>query len=977
MSGVYNIPYSCSFVDTLAQKFSQEYENKKEELADVIFLLPNRRTCLSLKEAFVRYNGKKPTMLPKIVPIGDFQEEDIFLLNGDNSQVIDSLKPAIDEFERLFIFARLIISKPADYGLPDMTYAQALSLAKDLAKLIDTAYQENLSFSNLESIVPEQFSQHWQQTLEFLKIITDNWPKILSSRKCIDSVYRKNLLIEAKAKYWQQQNTQAKIVVAGVCVGYNSVLKLIKTVSELKNGEVYLYGLDKYLSDNDWNFIEPTHPQYELKNLLEYLKINRFDVKDCVQALKPEREKFVSEIMLPALSTTNWLNLKLGSYGADALDGISLIECANERQEALSIAIILREALNVPEKTAALVTTDRNLARRVSSELERWDIKIDDSAGKPLHITPIGIFLRLILEVIESDFSLLSMVTLAKNHYVRLSRENLSLINEIRNWEYQNRMPVFSQEQKQIPEEICAWISELKEILRPLYELYRQTKVDFSVMLKTHLEVAQNLCADNIISGEANLWKSDDGKSAAELFNVLLQQAGVLDAIKPEQYLSVLTVLMSSENVRYSYGTHPRLKILGPIEARFNKFDTIVIGGVNEGFWPEVPPSDPWLSRPMKSSINMSLPDKNIGVLCSDFCQFMCAQTVYITRSERNNLSPTNKSRWLLRLQTVLKACKIEPQLLKNNKYIKLAKQLDIPEKYEKINPPAPTPPVEARPRSLSASAVETLMRDPYEIYAKRILKLKPLDDLEKTFNVSDYGNIIHEILEEFTNKYPTTLPDNALAELKKIGLNKFSLKNFDSKTRAFWWPLFEKTAEWVIKTEQKYRKNIKKTYSEVNGQIEYDAPAGKFTITARADRIDITNDGKINVIDYKTGTPRSKKEIYAGYAPQLPIEGLIASEGGFIKNINGTNEQIPPNDINELIYWKLGDNVISYDVCESDTNLSLIEKTSEQLHKLISLFDFKTTPYLARPNPNHLPKYSDYEHLARVKEWSVEDNDD
>ena len=248
---------------------------------------------------------------------------------------------------------------------------------------------------------------------------------------------------------------------------------------------------------------------------------------------------------------------------------------------------------------------------------------------------------------------------------------------------------------------------------------------------------------------------------------------------------------------------------------------------------------------------------------------------------------------------------------------------------------------------------------------------------MEERLDASDYGNIVHKVLERFNNKYEKELPDNALEEFKKIGLEEFSKIEIAPEVRAFWWPLFENTAEWIIKTECQYKDEIKKTYSEVKGQIEYEAPAGKFTITARADRIDITKDGKVNIVDYKTGSARSKKEIFAGYAPQLPVEGLIASKGGFYEEKDGKKTPVPAAEVNELIYWKLGKEEIRYSAVDGKTGVDIIEQTSEQLHKLVSLFDFETTPYMARPNPNHLPFYSDYEHLARAKEWSVEGQDD
>ena len=974
MSGIYNIPLSCSFVDTLAQKFSKEYEENKEALADVIFLMPNRRTCISLRDAFVRYNGKNPTILPKMLPVGDLSEDGVLSLGVNHEELLDSPLPIMDDYESLFDFAKLIYSKPADYGLAETTYAQAFSLAKDLSSLIDISYNEDISFEKLEEIVPSEYSAHWQQTLKFLKIITTTWPKILKENNMMAAGLHKNNIISLAADLWRKQNTDQTIVLAGVTVNYKSIRKLTETIMNLKNGAVYLYGLDKNMDDEDWEEVKEEHPQFELKKLLEDLKINRENVKDCADSLNKEREKFVSEFMLPAKSTLKWRNLKTGDYASEALKKLSFIECTDERQEALRIALIMREVLNTEEKTVALVTSDRNLARRTASELARWNIKIDDSAGIPLHLSPIGVFLRLILNVPENNFSDASMLALAKNPFVKLSRAPLALLEEVRKWELKERKPVFSAEQKEIPEELLLWKKELKELLRPLFELYEVPSVPFSVMLKTHLEIAEQLCDDGTNSGDKNLWKAEDGKKAADLFSKLLQYADEIKSIKPQEYAAVLTTLLSSQNVRSTYGTHPRLKILGPIEARFNQFDTVIIGGINEGIWPETPSADPWLSRPMKETLGMTLPEKSIGISAFDFCQLMCASNVYLTRANRANSSPTNKSRWLLRMETVLKSCNIEPEGLKNDEYSFLSKIIDMPNVFEKPVPPAPCPPIEARPRKLSATTVEKLMRDPYEVYANHILKLKPLKDLDQELSFSDYGNIIHKILERFCNKYPSALPQNSYEEILKIGMEEFSKNEIAEEIRAFWWPSFEKTAVWFLDVEKEYRSEIKKVNSEVEGEIVLKAPKGDFVITARADRLDIKKDGTVNIIDYKTGQIKSKTEVMSGYAPQLPIGGLIASKGGFFKIKDGQKENIAAADVSSLVYYKICDTVASYDVEDTDNSLNLIEKTEDNLEALIRAFDSEDQPYMARPNPKQLPQYSDYEHLARVKEWTVED---
>ena len=975
---IFNIPQSCSFTDVLAEKFSHLYEKNPAMLADLMFLLPSRRACLSLRDAFVRCNGLKPTLLPKILPIGELEEDEISLRTADAPALVKQLPAVVDDFERLFIFARLIVSKPAEYGLPEMTISQAVSLARDLAKLIDISHNEQIPFTKLKDLVPEQYAAHWQETLRFLQIITNYWPQILAERQAVDSAHRKNILLAAQAEIWQKSPPSGKIIAAGITAGFPEYHRLLKTILQLENGEVYLYGVDKYLNADDWAQIDESHPCYEQKKLLEFLQISREDVTDVQPPQNPLRERFVSEVMCPAAATSKWRNLQTDKISPKAITDLKTINCEDMRKEAAVIAVIMRETLNTPEKTAALVTTDRELARRVASELERWNIKIDDSAGRPLHLTPTGIFLRLIPFVIENNTLDTAWLSLAKNPFTRLGVDKNDLRRKIRDWEFAKRRPLYSDEHREIPEQLQDYLCKIKQAVEPLQTLYNEQEVDFTQLLQTHLSVAETLAAssDSILASDTKktsgqmLWSGDDGRAAAAFFSRLLPQAETLGKIEPAQYASLLTILLSGQTVRTGYGTHPRLKILGPIEARFNHYDRVIIGEVNEGAWPALSSGDPWLSRPMKKDMGMSLPETAIGIMAADFSQLLCAPEVYLTRAARVNGTPMNKSRWLLRLETVWAACGFPPNLLENKAYLRLASQLYQPEKYVAIEAPAPCPPVSARPRRLSASTVETLMRDPYEIYASKILRLKPLNELDMKLSPSDYGNIVHHILEIFNRRYPHQLPQNVEEELLSIGAAEFQNSDIAPEVKAFWWPKFEKTVEWLIQTESEYRLHVAQVFSEVRGQMEWEAPAGKFTVEARADRVDVTSDGMVNIIDYKTGEPRKPKEVKAGYAPQLPIEGLIAQNGGFYDK-EGKN--LPPAEVARLLYWQLG--VKSVEV--SLENGKLLTDAEEKLKKLIHAFDFETTPYLARPNPKHLPKYSDYEHLARVKEWSVREDED
>lgn len=965
---IFNIAQSCSLVDVLAKKFSRIYADNPLELANVLFLLPNRRACVSLRDAFVRDNGLKPSILPQIVPIADADEDEIFLNGSANSEVLRQLPPVIDNYERLFLFTRLIISKPAEYGLPEMTFAQAFALAQDLAKLMDVFYNEQLSFDGLKNLVPEQYAVHWQETLNFLQIISKYWPQILQERGLCDMVNRKNALLKAQAEIWQNNNPSGQVVAAGITALFPGLKQLLKTIKNLPNGEIYFYGLDKQLEDEAWEQADESHPQYELKQLLEFLQISRFEVKDAVKPHNAAREKLVSEMMRPALSTLEWRSLSADSLPSEATENLHLITTEDMGQEASAIAVIMRDTLNTASKTAALVTTDRNLARRVAAELERWQIKIDDSAGKPLHLTPVGIYLRSILEVLEADFSDSSVLALLKSPFIRLNSDLASVRRRVRDYELALRTPAYSGIKKEIPEKLLQDVVLLKQTIRPLAELYANPQADFTVLLQTHLQVAEALSGSKNGGGDKVLWRGDDGRKAAALFSKVLPQLKVLEQIDPKQYAAVLTRLMATETVRPLYGTHPRLKILGPIEARFNQYDVVIIGEVNEGVWPVLPSSDPWMSRPMKKDFGMPLPEKAIGVMAADFCQLMCAPEVYLTRAKRVTGTPMNKSRWLLRLETVLKAYNKEAETLLDYKYTSLARLQDTPAVQDKIVVPAPKPPIESRPRRLSASWLERLICDPYSVFAAKILRLKQLDAPDKDLSFADYGNLIHGILEEFNTKFPQELPSDAREQLINIGLNKFQSAEISAELRAFWWPSFLKTVDWVLAQEAICRPDIKQIYNEVEGQMEFAAPAGPFIAEARADRLNFNKDGSIDIIDYKTGSIRSNKQVHAGYAPQLPIEGLIAVSGGFSKN----GRKIPTGKVNKLSYWRLGNKIT--EITETD---KVLAQTRENLQKLISAFDFETTPYLARPNPKYVPKYSEYDHLERIKEWATEEDDE
>lgn len=957
-TNIFNIPLSCSFWDTVAEIYLEKYQDDNLGLSEMLFLVPNRRACQALINAFVRQKGLTPAVLPEIVPIAEIDDDELFFSGGQTSLINKSV---ISKEERLFLFVRLLMSKPDTFGLKQISSAQALSLAVDLANLIDTVSTLGLSFDKLKDLVPEKYATHWQETLKLLKIITEYWPLILKERNAIDLCDVKKEILFKQAEVWQASHTNRHIVAAGITASFPQIVKILQVIAELSKGEIYFAGIDTYADKTYWSYIDETHPQFELKELLEKLDIARTEISDIVPKKNPRKEEFISELMRPAEVSDAWRRLNNQIDIDTILKGMEVINCDTERDEATAIALKMREVLTYPQKTAALITYDRNLARRVATELARFNIDIDDSAGTPFHLCPLGIFLRLIMETAEDVESEVKLFSLLKHPFALFGSNAADFRDKVYHYEKSLRQSYRSTDENDV-----VFITKVRAFIEPFAQMLSAEKISFNTLLKTHIELAEKIAASQNVSGDNILWQGNTGKCGAQFVSKILTVAETLGNIRGKDYPALFTTLMSLETVRANYGMHPRLSILGPIEARLCHFDYIILGEMNEGVWPKPANADMWMSRPMKKDFGFALPEKNVGILAADLCCFLAADNIILTRAERVEGIPMKKSRWLLRLQTVLKALGSDIEQLINPDFYNFVHNIDKPTHYQPIKAPQPTPPVNARPRKFSASALDLLMSDPYSFFAKYILKLYPLDDLDIPLDQRAYGTLIHAIIEDFNNQYPSSLPQNALEILLELGKKHFAEQKIAGELTAFWLPKFVATAYWIIQEEKNYRSNVLKVNNEIRGEIKYPLPAGDVIFTAIADRVDILKDGKINIIDYKTGNIPTDKQLNNGYALQLPLEGLIAQKNGFT--------EIQNKEVENLIYWQLGKKKLE----TSTETTEILNKCEAFLLELIKTFDNQDMPYYFRPVPKFIIKNRDYEHLSRVREWSVlEDSED
>jgi len=675
--------------------------------------------------------------------------------------------------------------------------------------------------------------------------------------------------------------------------------------------------------------------------------------------------RLVGEALRPAATTDAWR--RLPPQAADTVDGVSRFDCASAQQEAVTIALLLRRKLETPGATAALVTPDRELARRVAVELRRWAIEIDDSAGLPLNRTPPGAFLRLVLDLAGSGLAPVPLLAALKHPLAAGGLEPAVFRRLARRLEKAilgpRPAPGIAGLRAALRDEdtgLQRFVDRLDACLGRLPDLLDHGAVPLARLVIPHIEAAERLAASATEAGNARLWVGEAGESAARFCHELIAAARDFPPLSGRDYPAVFEALAGGVVVRPAFGRHPRLAIWGLVEARLQQADLLVLGGLNEGSWPGSAEHDPWMSRQMRRDFRIAVPERSVGIAAHDFAQAFGAPEVVLTRAARHEGVPTVPSRWLLRLDAVLRAAGLGYALRPDAAIESAVQQIDEAQHYRPLPSPEPRPPLTARPRQLSVTQIETWLRDPYAIYARHILELEPLDELDADPDRADLGIAIHRALDEFVHRHPRELPSEAEAELLQIGRAHFGALLSRPGAWAFWWPRFERIVRWLIAKERAHRSLVAESISECEGSLTLPAPGGPFTLTAKADRIDRLSAGGFLLVDYKTGSLPSKKEIVGGYAAQLPLEGAILRDGSF-----GAVTGAPA----ALEYWRLtGGTPVGqrYSIGNDDPDM-LIQRVLDRVRSLIELFDDPATPYLAEPEPKWAPRFSDYRHLERV----------
>jgi ATP-dependent helicase/nuclease subunit B len=970
------IPFEAPFLDTLAMRWLDE---NPHHLAAGMILLPTRRAARALADAFLRVRNGAPLLLPRIVAIGALDETPLALAGA-----LD-LPPAVEPMRRLAALARMVLALPEQDG--GVRHAdRAWRLAVELAALMDEAERQELDLpAALGRAAEGDHAEHWKITLDFLRIVTIAWPAWLADQGLANPADRQARLLRAQARAWEDDPPAAPIWVAGVSGGQPAIGALLRVVARLRGGAVILAGLDQGLDDESWNALDATHPQAGLRALLTRLDSRRAEVErwDGPPAAPPGRVGALAEALLPAPSLGRWR----APFHAE-LTGLSRLAAADPQEEAVAIALALRDALEIPGARAALVTPDRALAGRVAAELGRWGVVADDSAGEKLAETPPAVFLRLLARAVSENLAPVALLSLLKHPLAGAGLAPAACRAAARALEVavmRGPRPLGGLTGlRRATEKNPPWgtnlVARLEACLAPALRVAAAVAVPPSSALAALVAAAEALATTNAEEGAARLWSGEEGEALATHLAAAIEALTLLPPQPPGTMPELLDALLEGAVVRGrralrgtdAAAEHPRVFIWGLLEARLQSADLIVLGGLVEGVWPPATDPGPWMSRQMRARAGLPSPEEAIGDAAHDFvASACCARETVLSFPNRRDGAPAVPSRWIARLDAWLAG---QHAALPSHPAAAWARLLDQPNgASQPAKPPQPRPPLEFRPRRLSVTEVETWLADPYAIHARHILKLKPLRPLEEQTDAADYGTLVHAAFKRFLDEMGAKWPADAAERLTRAMEQTLAEADLRMALREWWGPRLRRIAAWVAAHETARRAAVApvRVLAEVKGDWTLPVPRG-FRLTGRADRIEIRPDGTLAILDYKTGTLPPAANAENGHASQLTLEAAMAAAGAFGPRARGP--------VSELAYWRLTGGYIPGEaqvLLKGDRDLlaKAAAEAEASLLRLIVAFDDPDRAYLSQPHPGRRLRFPEYAQLARVAEWeSAED---
>lgn len=1008
---VWTIPPGADFLGALAATLAEQtgLRDNPAALADALIYVPNSRSARALALALYKAAGGKTILPPDIRTLGDLENDEP---PSGAEEALTDLGPPLSASTRLGTLAMLVAKFYEARGIP-LPPASALAGARELGRLLDSAaLTGDVDWSKLPTLVEDaDLAVHWKDSVEFLKIVTAQWPEWLAQNGATEPFERRLIVAKAIAAALRQTPPKAQFIIAGSTGATPASRTLMQVATELSGGLVVLPGLDRDAPDQMWQEISarpqegfegaPDHPQFSLAGTLQMLGLRAPDVPiwpgviDTPQA--SARRRLVHESLAPAIQTADWLkrlkNMSApqseATFAANALSGLTVLEAVDDAQEALMAALCLREALETPGQTAALITPDATLARQVGAILKRWNVHVPPSGGIPLGRTRAGALMLLALNWARDTGHPVALASLLKHPALGRDKASIALLETsylrgARLWENIDSLIAALPARTEAAEEsrhtklTPGALENAHALLAPLQAIAKtatlfenpDAPVSGAVATESLIRLINALVGDDMAP-----WSGNDGQSASACIEAAGEVTAQLSGLTIAGFAAILESLASVATVPDTAPSHPRLNIWGPLEARLQQPDRIILAGLNETVWPNRPPADAFLPRRFRKELGLPAPEARLGLAAHDFAQLATSPNVTMLYSARRDDAPAVASRWILRLKTLSEGAlgkaeaqkALAPRPAHDPRIWAKALTKDTQTCPPGLAEPKPSPPVRARPAQLSVTRIDTLQRDPYSIYAGHILGLKKLDALNAPLDARPRGTAIHKALEDFENastslQNASALHQRFLDELQAAGEPSHLILS----NRA---PL-GKAAEAYFNWWKERQKNLISVWPEVKGAIEFNIEGTPFKLTGIADRIEKQKDGTYVIIDFKTGEGKSRTQIVSGFEQQLPLLAILARDG----KLKSTDQKTIPSALTSAFGYVS----VRYDFKASlitkgaEDATELTDNAKETLLKLIGEYRKPDAEFRSIPRVAVKSQYDgDYDRLARRAEWA------
>ncbi len=960
-----NIPANYNFLQSLYFYIKNVFKNNLE-MSNVTILLPSRYSSNELKRVFLENSKDNTTILPIIKAIGDIDYDDLILNNLDldilNSN-INLIKPISNTKYKLLLIREILKYQP------NVNINKAINLSMDLELFLNEVKKNNLTLDNLDEIVDDEYSIHWQKVLDFIKVFGEKWENFLIENNIVSNNTHALQIINTYKALFEKKTPKNPIIIVGNFLSVNSTMNLVKTLKKYDNIYFIFKGFENNLTNEEFENLEENYSHFYFKKIVKELYIRIKDIKkiefaDCI-VTENNTINVLNNAMLPAYLTYKWHNNKIKE-----LKNIKFVECDNTYEELNLISFYIIDFFKKNGLKNIAIIANKDYSREIEIFLKRWNLPINNNFGINFMSNKLVKYLFLVINAYKNDFTPEFLLSLLKNEYVNFNYKKEDLQNLIDLFEKyvlnSNVNNSFSSyikniekiENNNIKNKLNNFINNIRSFFK---DFDKNKELSFEEFIELHIKIAEKI-ADNSIFQKDNteqfmqsdMFYDEKNEKIIEFIKELLEQGNCFGKINLDDYIVLLSSLFAEKTYKENYTIYPAVNIISAEESRLVNYDLVIIPNLNDGVFPVNRSTDPYMSKSMRVKFGLPAKEVEIGKYCYDFIQLLAQKNVLLTRAKKIDNTVTFKSRFLQKLEIYLKCNGII--LNSGQDIVNIYKEyINIPYNSEKygIYKKAPRPKPNEKLTKLSATNIDLLCKNPYEIYVKKFLKLYKFNVIEKQNTDALVGTIIHKVFELYCiyyDKYKNNF--NSIIELIKNILDEYD----DKIIAELYFDKIVSIVQDFIEMDNMARVEGYSIFAEVGSELFF--PKKDFILTARIDRIENLNNN-VRIIDYKTGGEIAKSAVIDGEKLQLLIEALILKK---TKNFV----------IENLQYWMTKYKKNNKKVIEDkDCNLlDLMNKTEKKVLDLLHYFNNENHGYIATLKNKD---YSDYNLLARLDEWEVE----